>query len=246
MAVQKWKHYLVHLPFTLKTDQFSLKYLWEQKEVPSQYAKWLVKLMGFQFTIEYREGKSNKVADALSRMPQQDSATINDISAITVIDFDTIHNEVDHDPFLRDIVLKLTSNPTAVPPYSLQHGQLFYKNRLVIPKSSSVIPILLSEFHNGAIGEHAGYLKTYKRLTSQFFWVGMKSDIKRCVTNVKFVNRTNCLFYLQQVFCSHYRFQRKFGRIYQWTSSKPSLDRRGQTLFGSLWIDYPSTLTLSH
>ena len=161
MAVQKWKHYLVHLPFTLKTDQFSLKYLWEQKEVPSQYAKWIVKLMGFQFTIKYREGKSNKVANALSRMPQEDSVTINDISAITITDFDTIHTEVDHDPSLRDIVIKLTLDPTAVPHYSLQQDQLFYKDRLVILKSSSVIPTLLFEFHNGAIGGHAGYLKTY-------------------------------------------------------------------------------------
>ena len=138
--------------------------------------------MGFKFTIEYREGKSNKVADALSRMPQEDSVTINDISVITVADFDTIHSEVDRDPFLQDIVIKLKSDLTAVPPDSLQQGQLFYKNRLVIPKSSSVIPTLLSEFHNGAIGGHAGYLKTYKRLTSQFFWLGMKSDIKRHVT----------------------------------------------------------------
>ena len=56
MAVQKWKHYLIHKPFMIRSDQMSLKYLWEQKEIPSEYAKWLVKLMGFQFTVEYREG----------------------------------------------------------------------------------------------------------------------------------------------------------------------------------------------
>ena len=55
MAVQKWKHYLIHKPFMIRSDQMSLKYLWEQKEIPNQYAKWLVKLMGFQFTVEYRE-----------------------------------------------------------------------------------------------------------------------------------------------------------------------------------------------
>ena len=62
-------------------------------------------------------------------MPQEDSVTINDISTITVADFDTIQSEVDHNPFLRDIVIKLTFDPAAVSPYSLQQGQLFYKNR---------------------------------------------------------------------------------------------------------------------
>ena len=180
--------------------------------------------MGFQFTIEYHEGKSNKVADALSRMPQEDSVTINDISDITIIDFDTIRTEVDHDPFLREIVIKLTSDPTAVSHYSLQPGQLFYKDRLVIPKSSSVIPTLLSEFHNGAIGGHAGYLKTYKRLTSQFFWFGMKSDIKRHVSECQICQ------------------QNKLSTL----SPAGLLHRRVLTLFGSSWTDYPSTPTLSH
>ena len=76
MAVQKWKHYLIHKPFTIRSDQMSLKYLWEQREIPSQYAKWLVKLIGFQFTVEYREGRTNKVADALSRVNMEHDATL--------------------------------------------------------------------------------------------------------------------------------------------------------------------------
>ena len=76
MAVQKWKHCLIHRPFTIRSDQMSLKYLWEQKEIPIQYAKWLVKLMGFHFTIEYRAGRTNKVADALSRVTYEDGASL--------------------------------------------------------------------------------------------------------------------------------------------------------------------------
>ena len=56
MAMQKWKYNLIHRPFTICSNQMSLKYLCEQKEIPNQYVKWLVKLMGFQFTVEYREG----------------------------------------------------------------------------------------------------------------------------------------------------------------------------------------------
>ena len=62
--------------------------------------------MGFQYTIEFREGKSNKVADALSPMPQDNSVTINDIPVITITDFYTIHSEVDHDPLQPLLILE--------------------------------------------------------------------------------------------------------------------------------------------
>ena len=96
MAVQKWKHYLTHKPFMICSDQMSIKYLWEQKEIPSEYAKWLVKLMSFQFTVEYREGRTNKVADALSRMiPEyrENEANLQDISVLFSLDVLAIGRE---------------------------------------------------------------------------------------------------------------------------------------------------------
>ena len=94
MVVHKWKHYLIHKPFTIRSDQMSLKYLWEQKEIPIQYAKWLVKLMGFQFTIEYLAGRTNKVADALSKVTYKDDAILQEIYVLFSPDVETLRQEV--------------------------------------------------------------------------------------------------------------------------------------------------------
>ena len=62
------RHYLLPNRFVIKIDHSSLKYILEQKLSMVFQQKWLVKLMEFDFSIEYRQGKENVVADALSRV----------------------------------------------------------------------------------------------------------------------------------------------------------------------------------
>lgn len=66
-AVQKWRHYLSGRPFIIRTDQISLKHLLEQRVNHAMQHKGLCKLLGLDYTIEYKRGVENKVADALSR-----------------------------------------------------------------------------------------------------------------------------------------------------------------------------------
>lgn len=69
MAVNKWSQYLTMRPFIVKTDQRALKFLLEHKLHTGTQLKWITKLMQYDFEIEYKKGKENKAADALSRIP---------------------------------------------------------------------------------------------------------------------------------------------------------------------------------
>ncbi|KAJ3684911.1 hypothetical protein LUZ61_014075 [Rhynchospora tenuis] len=66
-AVQKWRHYLLGCSFVIRTDHISLKHLLEQRINTSMQHKSLSKLLGLNYTIEYKKGSTNLVADALSR-----------------------------------------------------------------------------------------------------------------------------------------------------------------------------------
>lgn len=56
-------------------------------------------------------------------------------------------------------------------------GRLFFKNRFVVPKTSSYVAILLKEYHDSPISGNSGELKTYMRLANDWFWQGMRKDV---------------------------------------------------------------------
>lgn len=69
LALDKWKYYLQHKPFTVHTDQRSLIHLGDHKFNTPIQQKAFFKLIGFQYKILYKKGITNKAADALSRRP---------------------------------------------------------------------------------------------------------------------------------------------------------------------------------
>lgn len=49
----------------------------------------------------------------------------------------------------------------------------------MVSKISSLIPVLLPTYHDSVFGGHSGFLRTYKRLTGELFWEGMKQTVKK-------------------------------------------------------------------
>ena len=66
-AVKHWRPYLRGCTFLIRSNHYSLKYILDQRLSTIPQHRWVTKLLGYDFTVEYKPGKQNIVADALSR-----------------------------------------------------------------------------------------------------------------------------------------------------------------------------------
>lgn len=156
LAVQRWRPYLLGQKFLVRTDQQALKHLLEQRVIQPEYQRWISKLLGYDFEIQYRPGLENKAADALSRIPL--TVQLAALSAPAIIDVDIIRAEVAADPHLAQVIAKLEEDEDSVPKFSRHQGMLRYKGRMVISKSSKLIPTILHMYHDSVLGGHSGFL----------------------------------------------------------------------------------------
>ena len=110
-ALQVWQVYLEGKPFTVITDHASLEYLQTQHKLSRRQARWLELLQSYDFTIRYRPGRSNVVADALSWLPEANLITSLETLSITP-------NQL-YEAYQMDIysafILKVLKNLTQVP-----------------------------------------------------------------------------------------------------------------------------------
>lgn len=92
MVVQRWRPYLLGHRFIVRTDQQALKHLLDQRQIQLKYKKWVAKLLGYDFEIQYRPGQDNKAADSLSRMPPTGQLAM--LYVPRLLDLEVIKNEV--------------------------------------------------------------------------------------------------------------------------------------------------------
>ncbi|XP_060196262.1 uncharacterized protein LOC132625679 [Lycium barbarum] len=65
-CLRLWRNYLLGSPFVVKTDNTAVSHFMTQPNLNGRQARWQELLAEFHFNLEYRSGKTNHVANALS------------------------------------------------------------------------------------------------------------------------------------------------------------------------------------
>ncbi|WVZ14757.1 hypothetical protein V8G54_012323 [Vigna mungo] len=158
-AIAKFRHDLLGHKFIIRTDQKSLRSLNDQSLQTPEQQTWLPKLLGYDFTIEYKPSKENIPADSLSR-------SFMALCLIHSTFIENLRKAQLEDPEIAAIVQKCSSNSPPDPHYTLQDKLLHRKDKLVVPLKVDLISQILQEYHSSITGGHAGYTRTLARIAS--------------------------------------------------------------------------------
>ena len=136
MAVEKWRQYLQHHEFIIRTDHKSLTYLTEQNLHSDMQRKAMNRLMGLQFKVVYRKGKENAAADALSRVGHL--LAIQAVSTMQPIWIQELLNSYATDPKAQQLLTQLAITSPNAKGYNLdKRSDQIQKQTLGSPKLST-------------------------------------------------------------------------------------------------------------
>ena len=181
-GIRKMRPYLEGYHFTIITDHQALKWLQNIEDPSGRLARWSLELQQYDFTIKYRKGANNLVADALSRQPDE-IHTVDDPPACT---------------WFTRLKARVQQEPEKHPEYRLAEGRLYrrfpdYTGRpteqttewkLCVPRPQRAI--VLAENHDAPTAGHLGTTKTAARLAERYYWPGMFREaakyVRQCIT----------------------------------------------------------------
>lgn len=179
MAIDKWRSYLQHQKFVIKTDHRSLLFLTEQRGNTKLQQKALLKLMDLQFSIQYRQGSTNVAADALSRCSSLEA--VYALSACTSAWITNLVQEYSNDPMAVKLLEPLAVSKSNDQGYTLTDGVLRFKGRIWIGENTLAQQHIVKSLHSSGIGGHSGFHAAYQRIKNLFAWPKMKETVKAYV-----------------------------------------------------------------
>lgn len=186
-ALKTWRPYLLGQHFKVITDHAALRYIQTQKELTGRQARWLETLQIFDPEFIYKPGKTNVVADALTRMPQRETNTIVTIAIDPQI-YQEIQNNYDIN-WTKEILEQCQRNSAKEVTINRQKFVL-ENNLLYLQKDSKLIlcvphiglqQTILYEKHCLPIAGHLGVNKTYDTIKKEFYWPTLEKDVQQYI-----------------------------------------------------------------
>jgi hypothetical protein len=177
-ALNMWRHYLIGKRIYLMSDNISLKFVFDQKNMNARKSRWLDFLSKYEFEIKHIKGKENKVDDALSCHTNLVYMTASSSYEIDLED--KINTVVEKDEKYKKEKRKITKGEggNEESDYRInRNGLIMCKNRLHMPNSSEIKLLIWNEIHKKPYSGHPSYLKMITILRNEFFWPNMKSQV---------------------------------------------------------------------
>lgn len=142
------------------------------------------------------------------------------LSVPTVLQLQDIYAEIEQDAGIQALKRQIADGETVKKGLTIVDGGVWYKKRLLIPHTSRFIPLLLKEFHDGLQGGHSCIFKTLKRIQILFIGRTCAIQFRLMWLSVSFAKLTRRLHCLLLDSSNPYPFQKLFGRISSWISSR--------------------------
>lgn len=164
---------------TVYTDHRALQHFESQPTLSPRQTRWQQYLASYDWTIVYKAGKYNVVADGLSRR----SDLQIEVSSVGISELRPDSEWLQHvqQGYLDDAWCKAIIDAKGTAIYTVvsdDRGTFIYRGeQLVIPAFDAAKQLLLSEAHDALAAGHRGAFATHHRLSRHYFWPKMYEEI---------------------------------------------------------------------
>ena len=196
-ALEEFRVILIGIEFTIKTDCNSLKLLESKRDLNPRIGRWFVRLLEFNYHIEYLKGEHNCITDGLSRCP------VNPAEETPIIGMPILGITVNSDwvaamqrdsPEILEVRKKLEEGDAETHKKFTMYNARVYRItkrrwRLFVPSElrHEVVATALKTL------AHLGIDKTLTKLKEAYYFPGMREYVTAYVTCC-----ISCLYYKAQ------------------------------------------------